>query len=141
MEARDLELEITESIAAIGVVDVGKLLGAVRNLGVSVAIDDFGTGFSALSYLEKMPADRIKIDKTFIDALGRGTNGPKIAEMIIPLGHQMGMEVVAEGVEELEQLKLLRELGCDLIQGYYFAKPMAFEDLLLWLEKHKTAGK
>jgi len=131
--AIDLELEITESVAALGFDYVEKLLHQLRAAGIGVAIDDFGTGFSSLSYLDHLPADRLKIDKCFISALDSQQPRRRIAEIVVELGRKLGMNVLAEGVETAAQAALLRELGCDDAQGYYFATPMLLEDLLGWL--------
>lgn len=129
----DLELEITESVAALGFDYVEKLLRQLKATGIDVAIDDFGTGFSSLSYLDRLPADRLKIDKSFVWALDSQQPGRRIAEIVIELGRKLGMNVLAEGVETAAQTTLLRDLGCDDAQGYYFGKPMLLEDLLIWL--------
>lgn len=131
--AEDLELEITESVAALGFDYVEKLLRQLKTTGIGVAIDDFGTGFSSLSYLDRLPADRLKIDKSFVWALDSQQPGQRIAEIVIELGRKLGMNVLAEGVETAAQATLLRDLGCDDAQGYYFGKPMLLEDLLSWL--------
>lgn len=129
-----LELEVTESVALIGMDRVTELLREVRERGLSIAIDDFGTGFSSLSYLDQLPADRIKIDRAFVEHLENNDRGARIAKLIVPLGHQLGMKVVAEGVETELQLQALRQLGCDEAQGYLFARPMRLEELLAWLD-------
>ncbi len=128
-----LELEITESVAVMGLQRVAALLQQIRARGIAVAIDDFGTGFSSLSYLDRLPADRLKIDRAFVSALDSGDAGARIAEMIVPLGHRLGMQVLAEGVETEAQAAALRQLGCDEVQGYLYAKPMPFDDLVTWL--------
>ena len=98
-------------------------------MGVRVSIDDFGiddfgTGYSSLSYLKGLPADDLKIDRSFVKNLGKDIEDTAIVRMIIDLAHTVGMEVVAEGVESAEQARLLRELGCDLAQGFHFSKPL-----------------
>ena len=128
-----LELEITESVAVMGMERVASVLRAIKERGIAVAIDDFGTGFSSLSYLDQLPADRLKIDRAFVSSLDSGRLGARIAEMIVPLGHQLGMQVLAEGVETEVQANILRSLGCDEAQGYLYAKAMVIEELLPWL--------
>ncbi|MCB1771167.1 MAG: EAL domain-containing protein, partial [Candidatus Competibacteraceae bacterium] len=128
-----LELEITESVAALGFGYVEKLLHQLKSAGIGVAIDDFGTGFSSLSYLDRLPADRLKIDKSFVWALDSQQPGRRIADIVIELGRKLGMNVLAEGVETAAQTSLLRDLGCDDAQGYYFGKPMSLDELLSWL--------
>ena len=99
-------------------------LRRLKSLGVHVAIDDFGTGYSSLSYLKRFPVDSLKIDKSFIDGLGRDPEDTTIVEAVISLAHALGLGVVAEGVESVEQLNQLRRLGCELAQGYYFSRPL-----------------
>jgi EAL domain-containing protein (putative c-di-GMP-specific phosphodiesterase class I) len=91
---------------------------------VKISIDDFGMGYSSLSYLKRLPADVIKIDKSFVKGLGAGAEDTAIVRMIIELAHTLGREVIAEGVESEEQAELLREMGCDMAQGFHFAKPL-----------------
>lgn len=133
-----LELEITESVAALGIDQVRTLLEAIRARGIAIAIDDFGTGYSSLSYLHRLPADRLKIDRSFIHTLDSGQGG-RIAEMVIPLGHHLGMKVLAEGVETESQQHRLRALGCDEMQGYVLARPMLADDLPAWLDAFRPA--
>ncbi len=117
-----LELEITESLVMEDVKQSIAILQAVRDLGVTVAIDDFGTGFSSLSYLAKLPIDTLKIDQSFIaDMLGNAA-GSTLVGTIITLAHAMNLKVVAEGVETVEQERLLSILGCDAVQGYLYSK-------------------
>jgi len=129
-----LELEITESVTALGIRQVASLLNEIRARGVAIAIDDFGTGFSSLSYLDRLPADRIKIDRSFIQTLDKA-QGARIAEMIVPLGHQLELTVLAEGVETEAQLKALQGLGCDEAQGYLLAQPMPLDEFVAWLDR------
>ncbi|MEW6514902.1 MAG: EAL domain-containing protein [Pseudomonadota bacterium] len=132
-----VELEITESVALLGADSVARLLQGVKQRGISIAIDDFGTGYSSLSYLDRLPADRIKIDRSFVNALHAGERGARIAEMVIPLGNQLGLRVLAEGIETAEQAARLRQLGCHEAQGYLYARPMPLPDLLVWLSERK----
>jgi len=127
-----LELEITESAAALGLDQVASLVKSIRSRGIAVAIDDFGTGFSSLSYLDRLAVDRLKIDRAFVRTLDDGSSG-RVTEMIVPLGKHLGMKVLAEGVETRAQLERLRSLGCDEIQGYLIAKPMPLPELEQWL--------
>jgi diguanylate cyclase (GGDEF)-like protein len=133
-----LELEITESAAVMGVERVAALLRQVKARGIAVAIDDFGTGFSSLSYLDRLPADRLKIDRAFVSALDSGRAGARIAEMIVPLGRRLGMQVLAEGVETQTQAEVLRQMGCDEVQGYLYGRPMAFDALVDWLAARRA---
>ncbi|HYD94637.1 MAG TPA: EAL domain-containing protein [Noviherbaspirillum sp.] len=128
-----VELEITESIAMEEPDALIQLLGQVKQTGVSIAIDDFGTGFSSLSYLQRLQADRLKIDRSFVTEITSSSRGSSIAEMVIQLGRNLGLSVVAEGVEDERQAEILRALGCPLAQGYLFARPMAVDQLTAWL--------
>ncbi len=128
-----LELEITESVAMVGLERVASLLRDIKQRGVAVAIDDFGTGFSSLSYLDRLPADRLKIDRAFVSALDSQREGARIADMIVPLGKRLGMRVLAEGVEHQAQADALLRLGCDEVQGFFYARPMALDALGVWL--------
>ncbi|RCW75482.1 GGDEF/EAL domain-containing response regulator [Pseudorhodoferax soli] len=137
LPADSLELEITESVAVMGIERVSALLGQIKARGIAVAIDDFGTGFSSLSYLDRLPADRLKIDRAFITALDAGDATARIAEMIVPLGHRLGMQVLAEGVETASQAQALRLLGCDEVQGYLYGKPMPLDAFTAWLAQRQ----
>ena len=131
--AEFLELEITESVAILGLAVVQNIIHALKTRRISVAIDDFGTGFSSLSYLDSLEADRLKIDRTFITALHGDAASSHIAETVVNLSRRLGMTSVAEGVETAEQEQLLRSFGCDEVQGFLYAKPMPLPELLDWL--------
>ncbi len=128
-----LELEITESISALGNAEVLRILNAIHERGISIAIDDFGTGYSSLSTIDRWPIDRLKIDRSFIRNMEQQEEGARLVDLIIPLGNRLSMKVIAEGVETTNQMSRLEELGCDEIQGYLISKPLVFEELLLWL--------
>jgi EAL domain-containing protein (putative c-di-GMP-specific phosphodiesterase class I) len=117
-------LEITESVVMDDAAANSVLLGKLKALGVHLAIDDFGTGYSSLNYLKRFPVDVLKIDKAFVDGVGQDVEATAIVEAVITLAHTLGMEVVAEGVETAVQVDQLCRLGCDVGQGYYFAKPL-----------------
>lgn len=131
---QELELEITESVAALGEHHLLDVLAEIRKMGVGIAIDDFGTGYSSLAYADRLPADRLKVDRSFIRTLGSGLAESRIAKTIIRMGHELGWRVLAEGVETAEQLEALRRYGCDEVQGFYFAKPMEESALVQWLD-------
>ncbi len=133
IDAAKLELEITESAAIQGVEFMQTILSELKERKISIAIDDFGTGYSSLYYLDRLSVDRLKIDRSFINLIGTNKPGMRITEMVIPLGRQLGMKVLAEGAENRDQIRRLKQLGCDEVQGYYFARPMVFEELLAWL--------
>jgi diguanylate cyclase (GGDEF)-like protein len=128
-----IELELTESIVMNDVDHVARRLSELRKFGVRVSVDDFGTGYSSLAYLSKLPLDVLKIDRSFVrelDADGiRGTQASAVAQAITYLGHSLGLTVLAEGVETNGQLLRLNELGCDEVQGFLFAKPVAAREI------------
>lgn len=119
-----LELEVTESMVMRDVDIVIGTLRRLRSLGVGIGIDDFGTGYSSLAYLKRFPVKRLKIDRSFISDIADGRSGTIIPKVIIDLAHALGVEVLAEGVEDMEQLEILRSLGCDEAQGYFLGRPM-----------------
>lgn len=128
-----VELEITESMAMEEPALLVEKLAQVKRTGVSIAIDDFGTGFSSLSHLQRLQVDRLKIDRTFVTEITGSARGSSIAEMVIQLGRNLGLSVIAEGVEDERQAHILRSLGCPLAQGFLFARPLSPEALLEWL--------
>ena len=132
-----LELEITESVALSGWGQTIERMQAIKALGARIAIDDFGTGFSSLSYLARLPADCLKIDRSFVHALDNQLSGTPIAAMVIQLGKQLGMRVLAEGVEDWMQLQTLVDLGCHEAQGLVYSPAMALPDLLDWLDNRE----
>jgi len=119
-----LDVEITESVLVDDIEHSMHVLDALRDLGCGVSIDDFGTGYSSLNYLARLPSDEIKIDRSFIALITESPETMALVTNIIGLAHSLSLKVVAEGVEELEQAKLLRLLRCDVLQGYLFGKPM-----------------
>ncbi|MFC5478239.1 EAL domain-containing protein [Massilia suwonensis] len=128
-----IELEITESMAMEEPQLLAEMLAQVKRTGVSIAIDDFGTGFSSLSHLQRLNVDRLKIDRAFVSEITGSARGSSIAQMIIQLGRNLGLSVIAEGVEDERQAQILHALGCPLAQGYLFARPLSPQGLLEWL--------
>jgi len=124
-----LVLEITESTLVSSITDATKLLNNLQKIGLKISLDDFGTGYSSLNYLTRMPINTLKIDKSFIDHICTSKKDAHIAELIISLAHNLQIKVVAEGVENEDQLALLREKKCDYVQGYVFAPPLHPEEL------------
>jgi diguanylate cyclase (GGDEF)-like protein len=120
----NIELEITEGMVMEGADHMIALLTSLRQLGLKLAIDDFGTGYSSLSYLTRFPVNRLKIDQSFVGRLGRGPHDISIVQAAIQLGHNLGMEVIAEGVETESQRLCLQRLACDQIQGYCYGRPL-----------------
>ncbi len=133
----DLELEITESILLASHADAVKVLTRLRKMGVTVAIDDFGTGYSSLSYLKKLPIDTIKIDRAFIREIPGDADDVAITRAILAMSHSLGLRVVAEGVENNDHLRFLREHGCESMQGYLFSPPVPHDDFLEILQQKK----
>lgn len=119
-----LELELTESVAMQDVQRTTATLHALRALGVLLSIDDFGTGFSSLSYLQRFPLSKLKVDRSFVNNLSSDPNDANIAHTVILLGHSLQLRVIAEGVETREQIDILREYGCEEMQGFYFSRPI-----------------
>ena len=128
-EPSRLVLEMTESVLIHNPDETRARLMELRALGVQLALDDFGSGYSSLSYLQKLPFDKLKIDRGFVAALDRSANGGVIIQAIVALGRALGMGVVIEGVETEEQRVLLRLAGCSEMQGYLFARPSPREDI------------
>ncbi len=123
LPAHRLELEITES-ALVSDIDLAReLLGELKSLGVRLALDDFGTGYSSLRHLQMLPFDKLKIDAGFVRAMRSDIESRKIVAAVVGLGHSLGLVTVAEGVEEVGTAALLRELGCDIGQGWLFGRP------------------
>ncbi|HZT57791.1 MAG TPA: EAL domain-containing protein [Pyrinomonadaceae bacterium] len=120
---RQLKLEITESAVMDNIDSATEMLTQLRDLGVQLAIDDFGTGYSSLSYLHRFPINTLKIDRSFVTRMAENTENVEIVRSVVMLAQVLGMDVVAEGVETKEQLKILRDLRCEYGQGYYFSRP------------------
>ena len=119
-------------------VSSGQALELLQSMGVMVHIDDFGTGYSSLSHLKLFPLDSLKIDKSFIKGVCENKDDAAITSAIINLSHNLGLKVIAEGVETVEQLQFLKDNGCDIVQGYYFSKPLPFNDFIKWIENFKN---
>ncbi len=130
LAAEDLELEITESILMENVEKAQQILHQLQAMGVTIAIDDFGTGYSSLSYLRIFPIDRLKIDKTFIQRITTHPDDAAITKAIIVMGHSIGVKIVAEGIEQKEEMTYLQENNCDEAQGFYFSHPLTPETLI-----------
>ena len=128
LEPSRLQLEITESVVMEDAEYTAGLLQGLKGIGVKLAVDDFGTGYSSLSLLRRFPFDEMKIEKEFIDGLGKNDQDAVIVQLVTDLAHELGMHVVAEGVETAEQLARLREMGCDQAQGHYFWESLPGEE-------------
>jgi EAL domain-containing protein (putative c-di-GMP-specific phosphodiesterase class I) len=131
-------LEVTESVIMHDLPTALFRLCALKDLGLQLAVDDFGTGYSSLSYLRNFPMDIVKIDKSFVDRITLDPEGAAMVRGVIDLSSALGLATIAEGVEYPDQLALLRELGCNSVQGYMFAKPMPSEEFAETFTKRRT---
>ena len=128
LPGESLGIEITEGVLIDNTSTAGEMLGEMRKLGARIYLDDFGTGYSSLSYLQRFPIDAVKIDRSFVSRLGPKAEGHEIVQAIVTLAHNLGMRVIAEGIETGEQLALLRRLKCGYGQGWLFSKPIPHEE-------------
>ncbi len=133
VEPHRIAIEVTESGFMEEPGQALDILQRLDKLGVRLSIDDYGTGYSSLAYIKKLPVQEIKIDQSFVKNMINDTNDAIIVKSTIDLGHNMGLKVVAEGVEDVESLSMLKQLGCDYAQGYYMSKPLSAEDFEAWL--------
>lgn len=137
MSRVSITLEVTENLFIEDMHYILPLLQQIREMGIQISMDDFGTGYSSLSMLRKLPIDELKIDKSFVDEIFSDEASAKMVQNIIAIGKNFGMHILAEGVETKEQKEILTTFGCDRFQGYYFAKPLPKEELLLFLKEQK----
>ncbi len=135
VESRRLRFEITESIIMADPERAMEIITQLCSMGIHFSIDDFGTGYSSLGYLQKLPVDEIKIDKSFVMNMMKDKNSMKIVRSIIEFGHSLGLKVAAEGVEDRDTFDKLILLDCDLAQGYYMSRPIPAPELILWLKE------
>ena len=134
-----VELELTESIIMKNVERTLKICTELKKMGVSISVDDFGTGYSSLSYLKDFPIDKLKIDQSFISNLAdHDGDDAKIANLVIDLGHKLGLDVVAEGVETQNQIDFLRKYACDEIQGFILSKPLEINEFEKLVKEHSS---
>jgi diguanylate cyclase (GGDEF)-like protein/PAS domain S-box-containing protein len=134
-----LKLEITESLAMSDAERSETILWLLKGLGIGLSIDDFGTGYSSLSYLRRFPVNTLKIDRSFIAGIGNDTEGAEIVRTIVTLSHNLGLDVVAEGVETAEHAAMLKEFGCDFAQGYFYYRPLDQVAAEALLESQRTS--
>ncbi|TGK14178.1 GGDEF domain-containing protein [Leptospira fletcheri] len=130
LEVDDLELEITESSLITNMTSAMELLTELHSWGIAISLDDFGTGYSNLAYLSRLPLRTLKIDQSFVKRILLDSNSLAISRTIVALGKSLGLRITAEGVETEEQLRKVRDLGCDEVQGFYFSRPISFENLI-----------
>jgi EAL domain-containing protein (putative c-di-GMP-specific phosphodiesterase class I) len=128
-------IEVTESLFIEDVGQAKKILLALKEKNILTSLDDFGTGYSSLGVLSGLPISELKIDKVFVENILNNNQDLQLIKSIIKLGSGLGMSVIAEGVEEVEQVDVLSENGCDLFQGYYFSKPLNKKDLIVFMSK------
>jgi len=129
-----LVVEITESSLMADAARAMEVLSRLRSMGVGISIDDFGTGYSSLAYLKRLPVDELKIDKSFVQHMAADDNDAAIVRSTIGLAHDLGLRVVAEGIEDEATWTLLAELGCDVAQGYFVSRPLPAAELGGWLQ-------
>ena len=141
LDSRALKLEITESMAMDNVESAIAVLQRLKALNLQLSIDDFGTGYSSLSYLHRFPTDTLKVDRAFVSRMEDSSENAEIVKTIINLGHNLGMDVVAEGTETAEQCDRLRDLHCEYGQGYFFAKPLPSKEAEALLLKSFNLSK
>jgi len=138
LRPEQLCLEITESVLLSDAEASARALARLRSLGVMIAVDDFGTGFSSLTYLKQFPVDVLKIDRSFVEGLGRDRSDRAIVASVVDLAHAFGLTTIAEGVETLEQLDELRTIGCEQGQGYLWSRPLGADAATSWLAQHSV---
>jgi EAL domain-containing protein (putative c-di-GMP-specific phosphodiesterase class I) len=140
LDGSAMVIEITESLLLENSLQVQRQLSDMRAAGMQVSLDDFGTGYSALSYLQRYDIDFIKIDQSFVRDLTAHSKNMALCKAIIHMAHELGMKVVAEGIETTEQHVLLKAAGCDYGQGYLFARPLSSEALMAFARQANTVG-
>ncbi|MGZ8211209.1 MAG: sensor domain-containing protein, partial [Burkholderiales bacterium] len=135
LDPRYLEFELTESLLMVNTEDAVRTLEYLKSLGLKLSIDDFGTGYSSLAYLKRFPIDALKIDRSFIDEITTDVGDATITRAVIGMAHNLGLKVIAEGVETQAQIAFLSANGCDEAQGFYFARPQPAAEAVKWLGK------
>ena len=138
VDASRLDFEITESVLMEDVDVILPILHEFRDIGANISIDDFGTGYSSLSYLKRLPISKLKIDQSFIRDIMHDNDDSIIVNAVIALAHNLGLRVIAEGVEEQDQLEFLREHDCDVVQGYYYTRPLPADEYYKWSVKYES---
>ena len=136
VDSSEVEFEITESLSMANMNNTLRILNRLRDIGVTIAIDDFGTGHSSLAYLKKFPINTLKIDKSFVTDITENEDDKVIAQTIISMAHSLGFKTVAEGVETQEHVDMLQNMGCDILQGYFYSKAITKEAFLEYVKKY-----
>jgi EAL domain-containing protein (putative c-di-GMP-specific phosphodiesterase class I) len=139
VDAKRLTVEVTESCFIRDVTVAISTLRKLKKLGLNIALDDFGTGFSSLSLLQKLPVDKLKIDRSFIEKLQQDDRDRQIVHGLILIAHKLGLEVIAEGVEQGEHEDILKQMQCDYGQGYFYSKPAEAEEINHWRQQYRSA--
>ncbi|MCP5161739.1 MAG: EAL domain-containing protein [Hahellaceae bacterium] len=140
LQAHHLELEITERLILDDTIETYHILSTLDSFGVRLSVDDFGTGYSALGYLKSYPFDTLKIDKSFVQDVIKEQEDAALVKAIITMAHSLGLKVIAEGVEEVDQLNFLKSHNCDFAQGYYFNRPVPADDFVKWVLNHDKSA-
>ena len=135
-----LKLELTESVVVSDLADSTARMRALQDLGVALSMDDFGTGYSSLSYLCRLPFNEIKLDRSFVSSMMENQNDMFIVHSVLTMARLLKADVVAEGVETVEQLGALDTLGCQKFQGYLFSRPVPVEECAQWIRQHDPKG-
>jgi EAL domain-containing protein (putative c-di-GMP-specific phosphodiesterase class I) len=138
LSANRLQVEVTESALMVDREGAAAVLGRLRALGVRVSVDDFGTGHSSLAYLKDLPVDELKIDKAFVQHLAFNPKDRAIVRAIIGLAHELGLVVVAEGVEDRATWEILRRSHCDIVQGFFLSRPISAAEVTVWLSDFQS---
>jgi EAL domain-containing protein (putative c-di-GMP-specific phosphodiesterase class I) len=132
----NLFIEVTENAIMKNPIRSAEILDMFHDSGIMVSIDDFGTGYSSLAYLQRFPISELKIDKSFVTDLAKSSANYAIVNATITMAHDLGIIVVAEGVEDMSVLKILESMGCDRAQGYLYARPMSFDAIIEWMKSY-----
>ena len=141
LPAKHLELEITEGTVMDSPQKAIDTMLQIRAMGIHLSLDDFGTGYSSLAYLKKFPLNTLKIDKAFVDDIETSEQGRNMVATIVTIAHNLGLDVVAEGVETNQQLSFLSGLRCEQMQGYLYSKPLPQKDFTSYLLSHQITDK
>ncbi len=140
LDARQLTLEVTETALTANPEAARSIFAALRAGGVRISVDDFGTGYASLAMLKNYAFDEVKIDRSFVAAMRQSPADAAVVKAIRELGHQLGLEVVAEGVEDNSTARLLEEIGCDVLQGFFFTRPLPSDQAFGWMTEYSRAG-